>query len=824
MKAKSSILLKTVCTVLFLVLTLSTILCGGALLAGVGFDVGNPEAARQAMLHAIADSQRQRVTDLLQWYTSDPATPPEALTSRYDTARTNARIRVCADGGQPIFDTLTGADVLYSDTFQSPYTRTTPLSAVEAGFSEADTRERTYDRFYTVEAAAAYRNELLTRVPPALSISLLEVTPDGTVLQLDPSARAIPDQTDVSAIDPLPTALPSELAASTLNGSVLEPLPTALPGELAASEPEEAPLSAEGVANRTVYFVIAEFAASDDSNAVLRSFASADAANAFRLQLLQDFPDARLWVDTVPELNLWIVHASLYQSTTIDYEIGIGFDRALAVSDRSALMIRFVNALIDHYALFGWGLALSALGAIACVVWLCIAAGHKRGVEGIHLNPFDRIPFDLWLAILLLLLIGTVWVLSRLSDQDFGLFPAMQEDFLNGFRIAIFFAAFCAWLLLALWTLLTFVKRVKAGRWWENTILFRVLRLVWRFIKWIFRGFRTLIVNLPLYWRTALVWGGLGVLTLLALLVLGASGRLLWLWLFAELILTPLVCYAAICLRRLEKGGEELASGNLNYRVPTQHMLPAFRRHAEHLNSITAGMQRAVHEQMKSERMKTELITNVSHDIKTPLTSIINYVKLLQRDGLQSENAPQYLEVLDRQSARLKKLTDDLVEASKASSGAMSVNLERTDLHVLLEQVLGEYGEKLANAQLTPVIQLCEPAPFVLADGKLLWRVFDNLFGNLCKYAQAATRVYLSTAIQGDQAIVTIKNVSRDPLNISGEELMERFVRGDAARNTDGSGLGLSIAQSLMALQSGTVSIDIDGDLFKVTLTLPVLN
>ncbi|MDO4853356.1 MAG: hypothetical protein Q4A88_08065, partial [Clostridia bacterium] len=351
MKAKSSILLKTVCTVLFLVLTLSTILCGGALLAGVGFDVGNPEAARQTMLHAIADSERQRVTDLLQRYTtSDPATPPEALTSRYDTARTNARIRVCADGGQPIFDTLTGADVLYSDTFQSTYTRTTPLSAVEAGFSEADTRGRTYDRFYTVEAAAAYRNELLTRVPPALSISLLEVTPDGTVLQLDPSARAIPDQTDVSVLDPLPTALPSELAASNA---------------------DEAPGYAEGVRNETVYFVIAEYAASDDSNTVFRSFVSADEANAFRLQMLQDDPDIRMWIETVPELNLWIVHASLYRSTTIDYEIGIGFDRALAVRDRSALMIRFVNALIDHYALFGWGLALSALGAIACVVWLC---------------------------------------------------------------------------------------------------------------------------------------------------------------------------------------------------------------------------------------------------------------------------------------------------------------------------------------------------------------------------------------------------------------------------------------------------------------------
>ncbi|MBQ5987821.1 MAG: sensor histidine kinase, partial [Clostridia bacterium] len=344
--------------------------------------------------------------------------------------------------------------------------------------------------------------------------------------------------------------------------------------------------------------------------------------------------------------------------------------------------------------------------------------------------------------------------------------------------------------------------------------------LLWRFIKWLGRGIAYAVKNIPLYWRTALVWGGLGFLVLLALLTAG-SDRLLWLWLLAEIVLTPLVVLFTIGLRRLEKGGEELAKGNLDYRIPTRHLLPALRKHAENLNSITDGMQRAVHEQMKSERMKTELITNVSHDIKTPLTSIISYVKLLERDGLQSENAPQYLEVLDRQSARLKKLTDDLVEASKASSGAMQVNLERTDLHLLLAQVMGEYAEKLTAARLTPVLCLASEKPFVTADGRLLWRVFDNVFSNLCKYAQPETRVYIETARTAKSVTVSIKNISREPLNISGDELMERFVRGDASRNTEGSGLGLSIAQSLMALQNGSVAIDIDGDLFKLQVTIP---
>ncbi len=821
MKAKSSFFLKFLCGALFLVLTLTTLLCGGGLLAGIGFDVGNPETARQMMLQAIADSESHRVMDILRSYTtSDPSTPPEALLSRYDTARTNARIRISANGEQPMFDTLTGANVLYSETVQSQSSRTTPLSAVDAGFSADDTREVTFDRFNRLEAAASHRNELLSGNPFVTSCILLEVTQAGTVIRLDPSSPAVPERTDnVSETpNPLPTVTPKLESADEPNP---DPMLLLDDGRIDFSEYAQEPIFAGS--DGSVYFVITEFIGDANSNAIRRSFSSRDEANAFRLQLIQDYPDSNPWIDTVPELGLHTVYAALFETQITEYEIGIGFDRNLSINDRIAFLIHGADFIIRNQPLFGWGLAISVLGAIACMIWLCIAAGHKRNAEGIHLNWFDRIPFDLLLVILVVLLYGTALALSRLADMDYGLFPANQEDLLNGFRYAIFCAALCTWIVLALLTLLTFVTRIKAGRWWENTILFRVLRLVWRFVRWVFRGIRTSIVNLPLYWRTALIWCGLSLLVLIALMTYGDT-PLLWLWLIAELVLTPLVCYAAICLRRLEKGGEELAKGNLDYRVSTRGMLPAFRKHAEHLNSITDGMQRAVHEQMKSERMKTELITNVSHDIKTPLTSIINYIKLLERDGLQSEQAPQYLEVLDRQSARLKKLTDDLVEASKASSGAMNVALERTDLHVLLQQVLGEYSEKLAAAQLTPVVQLCDPTPFVLADGKLLWRVFDNLFGNLCKYAQPSTRVYLSTVTSGDQAIILLKNVSRDPLNISGDELMERFVRGDASRNTEGSGLGLSIAQSLMTLQNGSVSIDIDGDLFKVTLTLPTIN
>ena len=247
-------------------------------------------------------------------------------------------------------------------------------------------------------------------------------------------------------------------------------------------------------------------------------------------------------------------------------------------------------------------------------------------------------------------------------------------------------------------------------------------------------------------------------------------------------------------------------------------LTPEQRKHARSLNSMGRGMDAAVARQMKSERMKTELITNVSHDLKTPLTSIISYVDLLKKEGLSSEHAPEYVDVLDRQSQRLKKLTEDLVEASKASTGNIQAQPEDVDVNLLLSQAAGEYAERLAAAGLTTVTTWDPSEPHIRADGRLLWRVFDNLLSNVTKYAQPGTRVYLSTAAKDGGVEITFRNVSRDELNVSAEELMERFVRGDASRNSEGSGLGLSIAKSLTELNNGTLSLTVDGDLFKATL------
>ena len=247
------------------------------------------------------------------------------------------------------------------------------------------------------------------------------------------------------------------------------------------------------------------------------------------------------------------------------------------------------------------------------------------------------------------------------------------------------------------------------------------------------------------------------------------------------------------------------------------------KKQGEDLNSIASGMSLAVEKQLKSERMKTELITNVSHDIKTPLTSIINYADLIGKEPCENAKITEYAEVLVRQSVRLKRLIEDLVEASKASTGNLEVCLQPCDASVFLIQADGEYEEKLKKADLTLVVQQSESEIRILADGRRMWRVFDNLMNNICKYAQPGTRVYLILEKKEKKAVITFKNTSREALNISEEELMERFVRGDSSRNTEGNGLGLSIARSLTELQKGTMNIQIDGDLFKAVLEFPVI-
>ena len=276
--------------------------------------------------------------------------------------------------------------------------------------------------------------------------------------------------------------------------------------------------------------------------------------------------------------------------------------------------------------------------------------------------------------------------------------------------------------------------------------------------------------------------------------------------------------FFAVQLDRLKKGGERLAGGDLDYKTPTDHMYWDLQAHAKNLNAISAGMAVAVDERLKSERMKYELLTNVSHDIKTPLTSIINYVDLLKGQDIPEGPAREYIAVLERQAARLKKLIADLIEVSKATTGNITVHAEPLHPGELLRQCVGEYDERLRAQTLEVVLTVPEQEPSIYADGRLLWRVFDNLLGNAVKYAMPGTRVYIDLQTDGAQVVISLKNISRERLGIDASELMERFVRGDAARATEGSGLGLSIAQSLTELMHGRFSLTVDGDLFKIVL------
>ena len=270
----------------------------------------------------------------------------------------------------------------------------------------------------------------------------------------------------------------------------------------------------------------------------------------------------------------------------------------------------------------------------------------------------------------------------------------------------------------------------------------------------------------------------------------------------------------------LMENTRRMSRGDLNIKVDDKQMVGVFRDFAEDLNALAGVAVAAAQKQLKSERMKTELITNVSHDIKTPLTSIINYVDLLQRPHTQQEEAA-YLEVLNRQSQRLKKLIEDLMEMSKANTGNMTVEITEVNAVESVNQALGEFADKLDRAQLIPVFRHTEEAVYMRADGRLAWRVLSNLLSNAVKYAMPGTRLYVDLLETEGKVILSLKNISREELNVEADELMERFVRGDDSRNTEGSGLGLNIAKSLMELQKGQLQLLVDGDLFKVTLIFP---
>ena len=499
-----------------------------------------------------------------------------------------------------------------------------------------------------------------------------------------------------------------------------------------------------------------------------------------------------------------------------------------------------------------------------CVVHLSCSAGRTRRNHEVRAGGLNRIPLDLYFLGGGGSIVGLV-ALAGVGSQHFAR---------NDQQLALIFCGACAYLACLVLTafFFAFVAQTKTpgGYWWRNSLCGRCLKLVVRIWKWLLQMVRkmfrkgvptagsvvrwlwdagkrlilwawdtgkrlaawgVLAVRRMLVWLTARLVRFFGLLpitwqflltgfTLVFLLyVVLRSYKVGWILVGFGLFFATIL-YAASAFAILLESAKRMSKGDLDTKVDDKLLIGGFRDFAGELNDLADVAVVAAQKQLKSERMKTELITNVSHDIKTPLTSIINYVDLLQKPHTE-EQQTQYLEVLDRQSQRLKKLIDDLMEMSKASTGNMAVEISRVDAVEAVNQALGEFADKLERAQLIPVFRQPEEQVCMMADGRLVWRVMSNLLGNAVKYALPGTRIYLDLTETEGKVIISMKNISREELNVHADELLERFVRGDASRNTEGSGLGLNIAQSLMELQKGQLQILVDGDLFKVTLIFP---
>lgn len=441
------------------------------------------------------------------------------------------------------------------------------------------------------------------------------------------------------------------------------------------------------------------------------------------------------------------------------------------------------------------------------LVYEFCAAGHKQNHSEIVLAGIDHFPFDLMTVLMIILTIICMPAVSAILEQAYGI------DQLNVQMAETLMLVFLAWSLVFFTYLMSLARRVKTGTVRKGTLI----GWIWRRMVWFGKFLGSLI---PEFWQRLLVYILYLIMQIAASAAIGGNGEILFFMVSA--VIGGVALHSLWMQKQTCTAAEEICGGNLNYQVPERtisRMYGGMRRQAEYLNRISDTVSHAVDEQVKSERLKTELIANVGHDIRTPLTSIINYVDLLGREHTP-EQEKEYVAVLSRQTERLRKLTEDVLESSKADSGNVDVHLEKTSVAEIVDQAYGEYEEKMTSANLETVINVPEDL-YVTADGKLLWRVLRNLLSNAAKYSAPHSRVYISAQELGDgQAVIEIKNMSREKLNISADELMERFIRGDSSRHSEGSGLGLDIARSLSSLMGGKLNIQIDGDLFKASVVL----
>lgn len=522
--------------------------------------------------------------------------------------------------------------------------------------------------------------------------------------------------------------------------------------------------------------------------------------------------------------DVWRYGDAVYvDEEEIPLAIEVGVEKGLTIRDEF-YDIRAGYTQADDFWLYATAAAVAA--ALGLLVFLFCCAGRRPGAEEPVLNWSDKVPYDLYLCavggVAVFCAAGAVSVVGDVFDQP--------DDAVRYAHLLATLAATAAGFALLAAAAMSTATRLKSRTLLKNTVVWRLCRLLWRWVKAIGRGIVGFFGAILGHWSMTgklvgcfLIYLAVNAFLSWGMFLSGNSGFCMLLLLMINGATLFALCRWTAEWHRLRVGTVAIVGGAPETAIDVKGMryFPDLRQHAEQLNDLGGAINAAVSEKTRSERMKAELITNVSHDLKTPLTSIINYVDLLKKEDVQGEKAREYIEVLDRKSQRLKKLTEDLVEASKVSTGNLTVNVGRLGVVQLVTQALGEYQEKFGEKGLEAVPVLPEEECFVLADGRYLWRVLENLFSNCCKYALSGTRVYLEVRRWNGNVILAVKNISAQPLNIPAEQLLERFVRGDESRTTEGSGLGLSIAQSLTELQGGAFRLEIDGDLFKAVVSFP---
>ena len=533
------------------------------------------------------------------------------------------------------------------------------------------------------------------------------------------------------------------------------------------------------------------------------------------------YPELSECVTNIPDADLQVWNHTIDQSfDTKDFVFAVSVDTKFSVADSMADEAEnyetYSKLMFPMLAGAIFGSVLWLIG----MVWLTVTAGRKPKDEEIHLNGFDRWYTEIAAgAVIGIWLAGTIISGTLIANSSLGYSHAVVTVIVTCLICGTYTMA---WFLIGY---LSLVRRIKAGTLWKNSLIRKVLKWIGKCSGKLADFARAFSRNTAEKIKVLLVGGAFLFLQFLIIgCVFSGAGVFLLALMAVDVAVMIFAIRKADGQDRIMDGLKKISDGELQYKIKTDTLTGKQKVMAEYINNIGSGLDAAVENSLKKERMQTELITNVSHDLKTPLTSIINYVDLMKRENPTDPKIQEYLRILDEKSQRLKVLTEDVVEASKASTGNIKLEMNDIDFVEMVQQVIGEFEEKFQEKNLTMMVHFTDEPSIIYADGQRMWRVLENVFGNVVKYAMEGTRVYAEISNRNKKVTFSLKNISAQPLNISADELTERFIRGDVARNTEGSGLGLSIAKSLTELQGGEFKLYLDGDLFKVMITFVAKN